>query len=130
MFQNENIVEEYFALHYRTNFTFKKHMLAVEIDEKRNVDRDLDYEKKRQKELEKLGYYLIRINPDKPGFNDYEEFGRVSAYIAKSIKKQTRKSLIDDLSKRLLGLEFKLNRSIKSKCLKRIVKNVSPNYKK
>ena len=130
MFQNENIVEEYFALHYRTNFTFKKHMLAVEIDEKRNVDRDLDYEKKRQKELEKLGYYLIRINPDKPGFNDYEEFGRVSAYIAKSIKKQTRKSLIDDLSKRLLGLEFKLNRSIKSKCLKQIVKNVSPNYKK
>ena len=130
MFQNENIVEEYFALHYRTNFTFKKHMLAVEIDEKRNVDRDLDYEKKRQKELEKLGYYLIRINPDKPGFNDYEEFGRISAYIAKSIKKQTRKSLIDDLSKRLLGLEFKLNRSIKSKCLKQIVKNVSPNYKK
>ena len=130
MFQNENIVEEYFALHYRTNFTFKKHMLAVEIDEKRNVDRDLDYEKKRQKELEKLGYYLIRINPDKPGFNDYEEFGRVRAYIAKSIKKQTRKSLIDDLSKRLLGLEFKLNRSIKSKCLKQIVKNVSPNYKK
>ena len=130
LFPNENIIEEYFALHYRTDFTFKKHMLAVEIDEKGHVDRDLDYEKKRQKELEKLGYYLIRINPDKPGFDDYEEFGRVSAYIAKSIKKQTKKSLIDDLSKRLLELEFKLNPSIKSKCLKRIVKNVLPNYKK
>ena len=130
LFPNENIIEEYFALHYRTDFTFKKHMLAVEIDEKGHIDRYLDYEKKRKKELEKLGYYLIRINPDKPGFDDYEEFGRVSAYIAKSIKKQTKKSLIDDLSKRLLELEFKLNPSIKSKCLKRIVKNVLPNYKK
>ena len=130
LFPNENIIEEYFPLRYRADFTFKKHMLVVEIDEKGHVDRDLDYEKKRQKELEKLGYYLIRINPDKPGFDDYEEFGRVSAYIAKSIKKQTKKSLIDDLSKRLLELEFKLNPSIKSKCLKRIVKNVLPNYKK
>ena len=75
LFPNENILEEYFALHYRTDFTFKKHMLAVEIDEKGHIDRYLDYEKKRKKELEKLGYYLIRINPDKPGFDDYEEFG-------------------------------------------------------
>ena len=117
LFPNENIIEEYFALHYRTDFTFKKHMLAVEIDEKGHVDRDLDYEKKRQKELEKLGYYLIRINPDKPGFDDYEEFGRVSIYITKSTKKQTNKSLNDDLSKRLLEVGFKSNHSIKSKCL-------------
>ena len=48
------------------------------------------YEKKRQKELEKLGYYLVRVNADKPGFDDYEEFGRVSAYFAKSIKNQTK----------------------------------------
>ena len=54
-------------------------MLIVEIDEKGYVKRDTDHEKKRQKELEKISYYLIRINPDKPGFNDYEEFGRVSA---------------------------------------------------
>ena len=54
-------------------------MLVVEIDEKGHVDRDPDYEKKRQKELEKHGYHLIRINPDKPGFNDHEEFSRVSS---------------------------------------------------
>ena len=71
LFPNEDIIEEYFALHYRTDFTFKKHMLVVEIDEKGHVDRDPDYERKRQKELEKLDYHLIRINPDKPGFNDY-----------------------------------------------------------
>ena len=68
-------------------------MLVVEIDEKEHVDRDPDYEKKRQKELEKLDYHLIRINPDKIDFNDYEEFGRVSVYIAESIKKKTKKSL-------------------------------------
>ena len=78
-------------------------MLVGEIDEKGYVDRDLDYEKKRQKKLEKLGYHLIRNNPDKPGFDDYEEFGTVSSYIAQSIKKETKKqtkrSVIDDLSK-------------------------------
>ena len=99
LFPNENIIEEYFAFHYRIDFTFKKHMLVVENDEKGHLDRDLDYKNKRQKELEKLGYYLVRINPDKPGFDDYEEFSRVSAYIAELIKKQTKKSLIDNLQK-------------------------------
>ena len=129
LFPNEDIIEEYFALHYRTDFTFKKHMLVVEIDEKGHVERDPGYEKKTQKELEKLGYYLFRINPNKPGFDDYEEFGRVSAYIAESIKKQTKKSLIDDFSKRLLKLEFKSNHSIKLKCFKWIVKKILPDYK-
>ena len=108
-------------------------MLLVEIDEKGHVDRDLDYERKRQKEIEKLDYHLIRINPDKLGFDEYEEFGRVNAYIAESIKKQTekptKKLLIDDLSKRLLELEFKSNHSIKSKCLKWFVKKILPDYK-
>ena len=94
------------------------------------VDKDPDYERKRQKELENFCYYLIRIDADKKDFNDYEEFGRVSAYITESIKKQTEKStknsLINDLSKRLLGLEFKSNHSIKSKCLKWIVKTILP----
>ena len=109
-------------------------MLIVEIDEKGRVERDPDYEKKRQEELEKLGYYLgyyrIRINPVKPCFDDYGEFGRVSAYIAKSIKKQTKKSLTNDLSKRFPESEVKSNHSIKSKCLNWVVKNILPNLKK
>ena len=76
-----------------------------------------------------MAYYLIRINPDNPGFDDYEEFGRVSAYIAESIKKQTKKSLIDDLSKRLIELEFKSNHSITSQCLKWIVKKILSDHK-
>ena len=102
----------------------------VEIDEKGHADRNSDYEKRRQKELEKLGYHFIWVNPDEIDFSDYEEFGRVSTDIAESIKKQTeeltKKSLIDDLSKRLLELEFKSNHSIKSKCLKWIVNKMLP----
>ena len=105
IFQSEDIEEEYFTLHYRTDFKLKNYMLMVEIDEKGHVDREPDCERKIQKELENCGYYLIRIDPDKKDFNDYEEFGRVSAYISESIKKQTEKStknsLIDHFSKRL-----------------------------
>ena len=77
LFPSEGIIKESSVLNYRTDFTFKKHMLVVETDEKVNADRDPDYEKKRQKDLEKIDYYFIRINPDKKGFSDYEEFGRV-----------------------------------------------------
>ena len=86
-------------------------------------------DKNNQKSLATTLLELILIN-----FNDYEKFGRKSAYIAESIKKQTKKQtkmpLIDDLSKRLLELEFKQHNATKSKCLKWIVKNILPNYKK
>ena len=44
--------------------------------------------------------------------------------------KKDRESLIDKISKRLLELEFEKHNSIKSKCLKWIVKKVLPDYKK
>ena len=77
LFPNEDIIEEYSALHNKIDFTFKTHKLVVEVDEKKHVDIDPDYERKIQKELEKLGYHLIIINPNKKYFNYYEEFGRV-----------------------------------------------------
>ena len=59
---------------------------------------------------------------------------QIYTQIIKSTKKQTKvstkKLLIDDISKRLLELEFKPNHSIKSKCLKWIVKNILPNDEK
>ena len=76
-------------------------MLVVEIDEKGHAGRDPVYEKKRQKDLENIVYYFIRINPDKERCNNYEEFGRAQKHInestKKQTKKQTKKSLIDDL---------------------------------
>ena len=68
---------------------------------------------------------FIRINPDEKKFNIFKEINKIHRHI----KKLTKKSLIDDLSKRLLEPEFKSNHSIKSKCLKWIVKKVLPDYK-
>ena len=130
IFSDECIIEEYFALNYRTDLTFKEYKLVVEIEEKGHTDRDPHYKTKRQKDLEKLGYYFIRNNPYNKGFNAYEKFGKVSSYIAKSIKKQnkelTEKTLIGDRSEGLLELEFKSNHSIKSNCLKWIIKKILP----
>ena len=104
-------------------------MLVVEINEKGHNERPPNYERKRPKELEKLGYYFIGINPDKSGVNNYEERGRISAYIAESIKIQTEESLIHNLSKQQLELEFKSHHLMKSKCLKQIVKKIFLDYK-
>ena len=55
LFSSEDIIEEYFVLHYRTDFTFKKHMLVVETDDKGHNERPPNYEKERQEDLEKIG---------------------------------------------------------------------------
>ena len=92
LFPNEDIIEEYFELHYRTDFTFKKYMLVLEIDEKGHNERPPNYEKERKEDLENVRFHFIRINPDKSGFDNYEEFVRLSSYIAKSTKKNPGKS--------------------------------------
>ena len=68
---------------------------------------------------------IIRTNPDASDFDMNRLINQIYTHI-----KSTKKSLIDDPSKRLLQSEFKSNHSIKSKCLKWIVKNVLLNYKK
>ena len=44
----------------------------------------------------------------------------------KSAKTLTRETVIDDVSTKLLNLEFKSDNSIKTKCLKYIVKKILP----
>ena len=61
---------------------------------------------------------FIRINPDEKNFNIFKEINKIQRHI----KKLTKKSLTNDLLKRLLQLEFGKHNSIKSKCLKWIVK--------
>ena len=68
---------------------------------------------------------FIKIDPDRKNFNVFKEINKIHRHV----KKSTKKSLINDLSKRLLELEFKSNQSIKSKCLKWIVKKILPDYK-
>ena len=58
--------------------------LAVEIDEKGHTDRDIIFEEKRQKPLEKeSGCKFIRINTNhaENRYDLYCEFGNVQAFI-------------------------------------------------
>ena len=83
--------------------------------------------------IEIHGITIIRTNLDAADFDRNKLINQIYKHIIESTKNQTKvstkKSLIDDLSKRLLELEFKSNYSIKSKCLKWVVKNILPNYK-
>ena len=118
---------KYTDLGYRIDFYFHKNKLAIEVDELGHNDRNPGYEIQRQRALEtELDCVFIRINPDENDFNIFKEINEIHRHIIESTKKQTKKPLIDDLSKRLLELEFKSNHSIKSKCLKWIVKKILP----
>ena len=126
-FKGEDMQTQYSVLGYRIDLYFHECKLAIEVDELGHPDRNLSNKIKRQKALEKeLGCVFIRINSDEKKFNIFEEINKIQRHI----KKSPKKSLIDDLAKRLLGLEFKSNDSIKSKCLKLIIKKILPGYKK
>ena len=118
---------QYCVKNKRLDGDFLKHKLGIEIDEYGHVDRNFEDEQSRQLMIEeKIGCKIVRINPDTPDFN----INRVTNLVFMHIKQSTKKSLIEDLSKRLLELEFKSNHSVKSKCLKWIVKkNAAKNIK-
>ena len=84
--------------------------------------------------IESHGTIINGTNPDAADFDMKMLINQICTHIIEWTKKQTKvstkKPLIDDLSKRLLELEFKSNHSIKSKCFKWVVKNILPNYKK
>ena len=133
-FEGEDMQTHYSVLGYRIDLYFCKYKLATEVDELGHVDRNLSNEIERQRALEKeLDFVFIRINPDEENFNISKEINKIHGHIKKSNQKLTeqltKKSLNDDLSKRLLELEFKPNHSIKRKCLKWIVKKILPDYK-
>ena len=71
------------------------------------------------------GINIIRTNLDDAYFNVNRLINQIYTHIIKS----TKKSLTDNLSKRLLKLQFKSNHSINTKCLKWIVKKILPDYK-
>ena len=116
------------------NTHFHKFKLAIEVDELRHSDRNIDYETQRQRALERqLNCIFIGINPDAVDFNIFKEINKIHRHInqltKQQTKKQTKESIIDNLSKRLLELEFKHDNQILTKFLKWIVKNILPNYK-
>ena len=122
-FKVENMQTQYTVLNYRIDLYFHNYKLAIEIDELGHNDRNIDYEIQRQRALERgLNCVFIRINTDAVDFNIFREINKIHRHI----KESSKKSLIDKISKRLLELESVETHSIKSKCLKWIVKKILP----
>ena len=71
---------------------------------------------------------LLELIPDKENFNIFkaqnEIFRHINESSKESTKELTKKSLIDELSNKLLDVEFEKNNSIKSKCLKHVVEKI------
>ena len=129
-FEGETIITQYSIKNKRLDAYLPEYKIGIELDEYKHEYRNFNYDKSRTKMIENHGITLIGTNPNGPNFDIKNLVVQRCICIKEAIKKQTKKSLIDDLSKRLLELEFKSNHSIKSKCLKWVVKNILPNYQK
>ena len=79
--QVDNNDQEYIL--FRTDIYFTEYFLAVEIDEKGHTDRDLIFEEKRQKALEKkINCEFIRINTSRENYDAEYEASRTQTYIS------------------------------------------------
>ena len=69
---------------FRIDVYFTEYLLAVDIDEKGHTDKDLTFEEKRQKAIEKkLGFKFLRISTSEEGHDaDYED-SRIQTFISK-----------------------------------------------
>ena len=126
-FQGKNMQTQYSVLGYKIDLYFHKYKLSVEFDELDHKDRNIGHEIKRQEAIkEKLGCEFIRINPDEENFNIFKVINEIHRQIKELTKKSTKNSVIDELSNKVLRLEFKKDNSIKTKCLKYVVKHIFP----
>ena len=118
-FEGENIQNQYSVLGYRLDLHFHKYKLAIEVDELGHNGRNIDYEIQRQQALElELSCVFISINPDAEDFNIFKVVNKIHRHINQLTKQQTIKSIIDNLLKRLLELEFEYHNQIRTKVLK------------
>ena len=113
-FEGENIETQYSVLNYRVDLYFHDYELAIEVDEKGHKDRNEDYEKQRQKEIEtKLSYKFIRINPDEEKFNISKVKNKIFRHIKKPHKKLSEESTKD----KMVEDTEKLNKMVKKLCV-------------
>ena len=80
-------------------FILLKYCLVVEIDQKGHTDRDLIFENKRQKALEKkLNCTFIRINTSRENFDVGYEASRIQVFTSQ-FKDNKIKKLEDEIKK-------------------------------
>ena len=95
-FEGENMQIEYSFLSYRVDLYFHDYTPTIEVDEFGQDDRNIVYQIQKQKARQKEpGCVFIRTNPDEKNSNELKTITRIHRHI----KKSSKKSLIDDLSK-------------------------------
>ena len=104
---------------FRIDIYFTKHCLAVEIDEKGHTDRDLIFEQKRQKALEKkVNCTFIRINTSRENFHEDYEASKIHVFISqfKDYKIKERDNEIKELEDEIKKLKLQsTNLSVENK---------------
>ena len=99
-FEGEIILTQYCIKNKKLDVYFSKYKLEIEVDEYNHEGWNSNYEKSRQLITENHGITIIRTNPDAADFDMNRLINQIYMHIIES----TKKSLIDDLSKRLLEL--------------------------
>ena len=93
---------------FRIDVYFTKYFLAVEIDEKGHTDRDLTFEEKRQKALEKkLNCEFIRINNSRENYDASYEASRIQTFISK-FKDKEKENEVKELKDKINELKLQL----------------------
>ena len=103
-FEGEIILTQYCIKTKRIDAYFSKYKLGIEVNKYNDQGRNSKYEQSRQLMIESHGITIIRTNPDAADFDMNRIINQTYTHIIQSTKKQTKvstkKSLIDDLSKR------------------------------
>ena len=120
-FEGEIKLTKYCIESKRIDAYFSKYKLEIEVDEYNHESRNSNYEKNRQLIIESHGITFIRTNPDAADFEMQNLINQIYKHIIELTKKQTKKSLIDDLSKRLFELLNKI-KIFKMGCQKHFTK--------
>ena len=122
---------------FRIDIYFTEYSLVVEIDEKGHTDRDLIYEQKRQKPLEKkLNCTFIRINTSKENYDVDYEASKIQTFISNFKDKEKEneiKKLEDEINKlklQLTNLNVKNNDDNVNDNDKIIIIIIQSHYKK
>ena len=88
------MIEQYRIDKYFIDLYFPEHKLGIEIDENAHLDRSKIKEQKREKTKTNLGITLIRINPEKEGFDIFIKIDEIKNFIYESgikIRKELKK---------------------------------------
>ena len=103
-FEGENMETQYKVLAYGADLYFYNYKIAIEVAEKGHKNRNEDYEKQIQKEIEtELSVKFVRINPDEENFNISKVNNKIFRNITKLLKKlseeSTKNTIVEDLEK-------------------------------